>query len=179
MLEFIVFFGAWRLGLGWRRSKIPGPSLVEEAEFQVTLWGWEVDTSCHPMEFTKEHKTKKTEGWQKQQEMIPLFYKTNTITTNKANHSRVFANSGKRTCKEKNLIKSCTKIQDFLQDVLCFRIFGHRGTFFCIVILGTFEPLPGQNFLTPKLRVHNSTSLKIYQDSVINDENYGKFHGNS
>ena len=122
------------------------------------------------------HKSKtKTEGWQKQREMIPLSYKTNTITTNKANHRSVFANSGKHTnFREKtNFIKSFTKF-----EFSRFRISGHRSIplRFSSLCRASRRPYPvrwGTTNLGPKkLRVHNSTSMKIYQNSVINYENY-------
>ena len=56
-----------------------GSSLVEEAEFQVTLWEWEIDLNRVLLwNLQKRSKTKKTQGWQKRWEMIPLSYKTNT-----------------------------------------------------------------------------------------------------
>jgi len=95
--------------------------------------------------YKKEVSQKKTEGWQKQREMIPLCYKTNTITTNKANHRNVFAKPRGKELAEKK--RSSSNLVQKLGD---FRVFASLS------IVASPLALPGQ-VGDSRVRVHNST----------------------
>ena len=112
--------------------------------------------------------------------MIPLSYKTNSITTNKANHRSVFANSGNTQIVEKKRISSnLFQNLKIVSGCSCFRISGHRSiplrfSSLCRASRRPYGSGGAPLISNPRLRVHNSTSMTIYQNSVINYENYCK-----
>ena len=111
MLEFIVFFEAWRLGLGCRRSEIPRPSLVEEAAFQVTLWGFEIDLNRVILwNLHQRSKPKNNKRLAETERNDTTLLQNKQYNYKQSKPQKCVRNPGKRTCEDKqNLIKSCKR----------------------------------------------------------------------
>ena len=117
--------------------------------------------SCHPMEFTKARRLADTAR------------NETTLLQNK--HTRIKQTT--EVCLQKPKFKNLWRRKK--SSKVCPKNADLFGIFVFSDSLGTGQE-GHHKFGTQKLRVHNSTSMKIYQNSVINYENLvPKFHENS